>query len=341
MSARGIREAEVWRTEQIQHYARTSDPSFPSVGDEWVRTDIQPVTNSVAELRIQGPGGILKAPVFDPSVSLGSDVYVGRRYVFADGSEGLLLATDQGGAVGSPRIVTSSGTELEAHDDVEVSAIPDSVTSHWQYDEGSGTTAAADSEGTVDITLSADDWTTDTRFQGGEGYTLDKEDNRWETNATLGVNNQEFSIAFWIWDYGGASAGATPFAWTSGGSIPDDGWVIEDLDGNLEVRFRSGGSNGFIAENLNLTTDGSTSYYIGLSGDGDAGNVYVWDSTQQVHTASGSGTRGGVGTNTLLSGGGRTDAPRYLGGVQDAQYVSTTAAWTESEFEIIWNETKP
>jgi len=127
MSGSGIVEAEVFRSEQVSRLARTSDPSNPSKGDAWIRTDVQPVTDSVAALRVHGDSGVLETPLFDPSVSPGQDVYVGQRFVFADGTEGHLLVTDQGGAVGSPRIVTSSGTEYQAHDAVEVNAIPDTL----------------------------------------------------------------------------------------------------------------------------------------------------------------------------------------------------------------------
>jgi hypothetical protein len=122
MSGSGIIEAEVFRTEQVSRLARTSDPSSPSKGDAWIRTDVQPTSDSVAALRIQGDSGYLEAPLFDPSASTGSDVYVGQRFLFDDGTEGHLLVTESGG-VGSPRVVTSGGTEYQAHD--SLSAIPD------------------------------------------------------------------------------------------------------------------------------------------------------------------------------------------------------------------------
>jgi len=142
MSGSGIIEAEVFRSEQVSRLARTSDPSSPAKGDAWIRTDIQPTTDSVAALRVHGDTGYLEAPLFDPSVTLGEDVYVGKRFVFADGTEGHLLVTDQGGAVGSPRVVTSAGVEYEAHDALEVNAIPDSVVSR-DPDNNSGSDVTA------------------------------------------------------------------------------------------------------------------------------------------------------------------------------------------------------
>lgn len=158
MSGRGIVEAEVFRSEQVSRLARTSDPASPSKGDAWIRTDVQPVTDSVAALRIQGDLDYLEVPLFDPSAATGSDVYVGQRFLFADGTEGHLLVTDQGGAVGSPRVVTSSGTLYEAHDALEVSTIPDSAIAQYDAqaafgsgDEGSTTSSWVDELGNYDL----------------------------------------------------------------------------------------------------------------------------------------------------------------------------------------------
>lgn len=135
MSGRGIVESGVFRSEQVSRLARTTDPASPAKGDAWIRTDVQPVTDSVAALRIQGDTGYLEAPLFDPAATTGADVYVGKRFLFDDGTEGHLLVTDQGGAVGSPRIVTSSGTLYETHDALEVNAIPASDIA--QFEDGS------------------------------------------------------------------------------------------------------------------------------------------------------------------------------------------------------------
>lgn len=159
MSAHGIEEAKIWRSEQLEYGERTSDPAAPAVGDTWIRSDIQPNNDSVAALRIQGSGGVLEVPIFDDSVdgSLGSDVYVGRQHVFDDGSVGYLLVTDQGGAKGSPRLVTSSGRVFEAHDALTVSTIPDtgllrgydfSSNNPLQETTGSGDDLTASYQGT-------------------------------------------------------------------------------------------------------------------------------------------------------------------------------------------------
>jgi len=132
MSGRGIVEAEIFRSELIEANARTSDPTNPAVGDFWIRSDVQPSVSgatTVAALRIQGPGGVLEVPLFDSSEAsnLGADVYVGERRRFDDGTVGFIAETDQGGSLGSPRLLAPDGTEYEAHDDLEVSAIPDSA----------------------------------------------------------------------------------------------------------------------------------------------------------------------------------------------------------------------
>lgn len=141
MSGRGIVEAEIWRTQQIEAEERTSDPPNPAVGDWWVRIDIKPSIDNtnvttLGALRIQGSGGVLQVPLInsDDSPYLGEDVYIGPQFFFGTyannelfgSSVGFVPVTDQGGAKGSPRVATPAGVEFEAHDDVELSAIPDS-----------------------------------------------------------------------------------------------------------------------------------------------------------------------------------------------------------------------
>jgi len=132
MSGRGIVEAGAFRSELIESNARTTDPTNPALGDWWIRSDVQPSVDgatTVAALRIQGSGGVLEIPFFDSSEesNLGADVYVGERFRFDDGAVGFIAETDQGGSLGSPRLVAPDGTEYQAHDSLEVSAIPDSA----------------------------------------------------------------------------------------------------------------------------------------------------------------------------------------------------------------------
>lgn len=133
----GIVSAGTWRSEQRYVGAYSgSDPSNTNRGEWWIRTDQTPKTDQVAQLRIDNGSGYNTAPIFDSSVTLGADVYVGKRFKFSDGVVGILPVTDQGGAVGSPRIKNDAGTVYEAHDALELSAIPDSVVSR-SSDNGS------------------------------------------------------------------------------------------------------------------------------------------------------------------------------------------------------------
>lgn len=139
MSGRGIVEADIWRTQQIEAEERSSDPPNPAVGDWWVRADLNPSVEGVfalAELRIQGQGGVLKVPLIDilDQDTLGPDVYVGPRFLLGSygiRGVGFVPVTDQGGALGSPRVATPAGVEFEAHDAVELSAIPDSAVGNY------------------------------------------------------------------------------------------------------------------------------------------------------------------------------------------------------------------
>lgn len=140
----GIVSGGTWRTQQrhVGTYSG-SDPSNTSRGEWWIRTDKTPKTDQIAQFRQDnGTSTPNKAPIFSTSVTLGSDVYVGPRFKFDDGTVGFIPVTDQGGAVGSPRLKNDDGTVYESHDALELSAIPDEVIDHFesaQYEDQSAT----------------------------------------------------------------------------------------------------------------------------------------------------------------------------------------------------------
>jgi len=199
MSARGIIETGTARTQQRYLGAYSgSDPSGTSKGEYWVRTDVTTETDQLAELRIDNGSGTNNAPIFDSSVTLGTDVYVGLRFKFDDGSVGILPVTDQGGAVGSPRVKSDAGTVYESHDALELSAIPDSAIGRWPIDEGSGTTVA-DAIGTNDLSFSGDPtWTSDANAIGGWKLDLDGNDRLAGTEYSEIATDAAFSVAITV-----------------------------------------------------------------------------------------------------------------------------------------------
>jgi hypothetical protein len=141
--SRGIIEAQTLRSEQFELEARTSDPSDAQPGEYWIRTD---QTNAnpdvIAQLRRQDNSGVTTCPIFASAEdsNLGTDVVRGPSVVLDDGSVGFVAMTTGSGAVGSPRAVNAAGTEYVSHDALELSPIPDSVTSRPADDKSASET---------------------------------------------------------------------------------------------------------------------------------------------------------------------------------------------------------
>lgn len=137
--SRGIIEAQTLRTEQFEFEARTSDPADAQPGEYWIRTD-QTSSNPdiIAQLRRQDTSGVTTAPIFASAEesNLGTDVVRGPSVVLDDGSVGFVAMTNGGGALGSPRAVTSSGTQYVSHDGLELNPIHDTLVSR-PADDGS------------------------------------------------------------------------------------------------------------------------------------------------------------------------------------------------------------
>jgi len=192
--------------------------------------------------------------------------------------------------------------------------------------------------GTVDIDLLNTSWDSDAKYSDGEAVQLNGNNSRWQSQSSFGINNQQISWAGWYFDITSADGGA-PVAWSSGGSLPSDGWIIEFRSGGseLKLRFRDGGNSTPISINTSLPD----SFFFGLALDGNDAELYIWNETTQLFNEQGSGSRGDKGVNKLLGGGGRSDAGRFIDAVYDEAFVSTTTALSEQEFEDLWELTKP
>lgn len=128
------------RSQSVLSTLRSDDPANPSVGDRWVRDDVTPTVGSVTAIgvvRIQGQNGTQDWPIisYDDEPELGADVYPGLRLRWNESGgfgtttpvSGFVPVTDQGGSLGSPRLVYN-GTEYQAHDSLTVgSDIPDTL----------------------------------------------------------------------------------------------------------------------------------------------------------------------------------------------------------------------
>lgn len=333
MSASGIIEAEVFRSEQVSRLARTSDPSSPEKGDAWIRTDVQPTTNSVAALRVQGGSGYLEAPLFDPSVTLGQDVYVGQRFVFSDGTEGHLLVTDQGGAVGSPRVVTSSGAEYQAHDATEVNVIPDSAVARWTADEGSGSTLG-DSIGSADATLQGPSWETSTVKVGDAALNYNGTDDYSELDAGRRsfVSSGAWTVTAWIYPNNVTGRNAVTGGWieTDNWDSPLNSWIID----NGVMQFWDDADYAWRTANTSLSTD--TWYFVGLRYSGSGSTIEFWHNNAQ----DGSGDQNDSGAREAAFthfGAGRDNAERHFDGIID-EVVLYDAYLSDSELTGVYDD---
>lgn len=218
---------------------------------------------------------------------------------------------------------------------------PSGITNRWPVDEGSGTTWA-DAEGSVSATPNNGTWVSNSSYVGGYAVDFNSTDGWWVTDSTLGINNQSVSYCGWVKIPSGYPnyfhLADTPATSDTSTGLPSDGWVWEeDGNGNLALYFRSGGSNTDVLSTRWTVVTGEW-VFVALSIDSsDNANMYVWDTTGQIYNQSGSGTRGGVGTNLYLRN--LVNGGSHVGAVVDSPMVSTSTVLTESQFQDIWNHT--
>jgi len=303
--------ARTWRSEVIEADAQTTDPSNTQVGDWWIRSDVQPSVDgatTVAALRIQGSGGVLEVPLFDSTEesNLGSDVYVGERFVFGDGTVAFIAQTDQSGSLGSPRLVTANGTKYQAHGALELNAIPDSGVSRWEFEQD-----VTDSWGSNDGTNNGATFTTDAKVGS---YALDFDG----TNDTVNVpddpslnfaDGEEFSLSMWV------KPASTSEIYTLFDKRADAGYRFKLNAGEVEFIITDGSS--FNSNSTSSTPVSSANVWYHLVGtwDGDSiSEIYVDGGSISTSTTS----LGDLSDSADLNLGVRNSTPdQYLDGTLD------------------------
>lgn len=196
MSGRGIIAAEIFRAEQLSLAKRGttnipgSDPNDPAVGEMWPRTDLSPSVSNATTfgvMRVQGPTGTLDWPIIDidDASKLGPDVYIGATLKIAEpganpggtqpSKTGFLPVTDQGGSLGSPRLL-HNGVEYQAHDALDVSAIPDAGVNHRHPIQSGEETTAEDTFGDADLSANGATLVSGSDFIEGHAWELDGSD---------------------------------------------------------------------------------------------------------------------------------------------------------------------
>lgn len=190
---RGIIESSLFRTERVELEQRTSDPSSPAPGEEWLRVDQKPTVedadgntiNCVAEYRVaNADGSIDTAPVPSWTVDSGPNVIDKTRVeVTAGGAPsgtGYIPYATTGAAYPNRKLEHPTDGRVALHDALTAGAVlPDSGVSRWQFDEGSGSTVA-DSIGSADGTINGPSWTSGT-WVGGWALDGDGSDDVVET----------------------------------------------------------------------------------------------------------------------------------------------------------------
>jgi len=219
--------------------------------------------------------------------------------------------------------------------------IPDSELDHrWRMDEGSGT-ALADSVGSESASLTGAGWQSDANATGGFWTTYDSTNDYGQTDSPIGCNNDQFTVMMWFeWD-GTFSDNFFRFFQARGSrgvsGQTSDGWHIQSDNGTLDYNFFSGGVSANDITEYSGPIPENEPLFIALTGNGDNGEMYLYDSTQQLFNGSGSGARGDKGTAKYLNWMAGND--RYTGGLADDPMVNTAKQLSQPTIEDIWQET--
>jgi len=220
-----------------------------------------------------------------------------------------------------------------------LSAIPDSVTNQWPMDEGSGT-LASDTVGSVSLSLYGANWQTDSTYEGGYSTSYDGTDDYYISDSAFGVTNSQFTAMQWFNinsvpdDYG------TIFIAKDGkNSDHVDGWSVYHANTSHKLRLSvfDGGSRTDAIDTNSVSYPAGEDVFVALVGDGSSHTLYAYDSTQQLGSASGSGSRGTSEANLI----GMASTGNYSTGLVDSPVVSTTTAMSQSDIEEVWQQTGP
>jgi hypothetical protein len=210
-------------------------------------------------------------------------------------------------------------------------AIPDSVGSNldlwWPIDENSG--KAYDVFSDEPISLNGAVWSENTS-EYYKDYAIDTDTNSTTTSDNnIGVNNDTCSVCMWASNWTTGRAGLAGI--DSGGNY---GWWLE----NAQLLHYGPSFNTAISFSNNFR-DNLDVFFIGLVFNGDNADAYVWDTSNHIEDGSGSAPRN------------LTDVPIQLGWEQgfdnnsdidiSAVGVNESTQLSKTDFENIWNDTKP
>jgi hypothetical protein len=200
--------------------------------------------------------------------------------------------------------------------EIEVTDIPDSGVSYYEFEDDSDTTTATDSWGTNDGTISGAAYTT-TAQVGSLALDFDGDDDY----VTLGQNalatKAPFSVSTWINPDDWTSTRLNYIAAWEQTTDPFSGWAIRDDSQNnspLEFNLKDGSGNAYRVRTTRPTTDSWT--MITATYDTDGTLALYKDDSQAGENTNADGSLNQVTADVTL-GARDAGADRFYDGVED------------------------
>lgn len=220
--------------------------------------------------------------------------------------------------------------------------IPDSLSSTldiwFDLSQGSGTNVTADI-GSFAATIHGGGWVSGVGY-GDNVTTYDGTDDNFFADDSRLLNEPSNGFCGWVKisssdDYAGLFSAVESNDRLA--AEPSDGWRLDTGSGSPRLIHYSGGSSGKAATSSVGIRDNNW-YFIGIGQSGDTGSLYIWDTSSQVSSASGSALRTTGGSRYIRAMGG--DSGRFVDGLLDSVGAASGSEPSESDFQAIWNDTK-
>jgi len=169
----GTIEADSFRSELYKIETRSSDPSNPSQGERWLRTDLQDLSaNKYGEFR-WFDGASINAVNVVATGSTRSSVEEVLRVQTPNGIGVIPTVTPPGDAHYASQRFRHAGADYG----LGATSLPDGEISRWEFEDNGDTTTAIDSVGSNDGSINGATYTSDAKkgsyalsFDGGSDY---------------------------------------------------------------------------------------------------------------------------------------------------------------------------
>ena len=221
--------------------------------------------------------------------------------------------------------------EITVDGDVVFSASLDPntvLTDRWPLDEGSGS-LANNILGTVDMDINGNfSWDSGSEYTGGAGVEFNNNTGFIETQSTIGVPVNDFSVMFWTRPISQENT-FPDFTRTSNGEFR----VFDAFDRN-SWHVNIGGDNQ--VESQGSFTEGEW-YFIAYTGSGNTWDFYVYETNGQTLDRSGSISYDNFAQSLIL---GNEAVSNSIVGYYDDLMVNQNTQLSESTITEIWDATR-